>query len=193
MTANPAPPTEMDPDVRRCSRQDCSKEAAPGRLRCASCLERDRQRRVAKRALGKCRSCPELARPGLAMCAACAKRQTAYGRKHRTIQPPEYLVWSKMKGRCSNPRDTMYQYYGLLGVTVCERWRASFSAFMADMGPRPSDKHSIDRIDSAGNYEPGNCRWATTKEQHANRRSSAEVQRLIAEARARQGGHDVHG
>jgi hypothetical protein len=90
----------------------------------------------------------------------------------RSRQPPEYWVWKGMKKRCvpGNVDNTIYYQ----GVTVCERWRKSFAAFLADMGPRPSPEHSIDRWpDNDGNYEPGNCRWATPMEQTHNRRKAA--------------------
>ena len=81
----------------------------------------------------------------------------------------EYRLWSGMKDRCFNKNEQDYPYYGGAGITVCERW-LTFEPFLADMGRRPSPKHSLDRIDGTGNYEPGNVRWATRSLQNYNRR-----------------------
>lgn len=95
--------------------------------------------------------------------------------KHGLRYSPEYQSWAGMKSRCFNPNTEQYGYYGGRGITVCERWLA-FENFYADMGPRPEPKseYSIDRYpDMNGNYEPGNCRWATFPEQMANRRPAS--------------------
>lgn len=82
----------------------------------------------------------------------------------------EYEAWCSMIGRCETESNTSYDNYGARGVKVCERWRSSFENFLADMGERPSPKHSIDRINVNGDYEPLNCRWVTREEQMRNRR-----------------------
>lgn len=81
---------------------------------------------------------------------------------------PEYKIWQSMRARCNNPNTPRYERYGGRGITICERWN-DFNNFLADMGERPSPKHSIDRYPNQnGNYEPGNCRWATNIEQMRN-------------------------
>lgn len=76
-----------------------------------------------------------------------------------------------MIGRCYDKRTNGWDRYGGRGITVCQRWRESFASFLADMGERPAGK-TLDRRETNGNYEPGNCRWATYKEQRHNRRDS---------------------
>jgi hypothetical protein len=85
---------------------------------------------------------------------------------HRT---PTYNTWLGMIQRCEYPHHKDYKHYGARGITVCDRWRTSFANFLADMGKKPAGL-TLDRIDPDGNYEFGNCRWATPKEQRHNRR-----------------------
>lgn len=89
---------------------------------------------------------------------------------HGMARSPVYAVWGSMVSRCTNPNTPQWDDYGGRGIRVCDRW-LKFENFLADMGECPSGM-SIDRIDVNGNYEPGNCRWATPKEQSRNRRNT---------------------
>ncbi len=82
---------------------------------------------------------------------------------------PEYVTWQAMKRRCDYPKDINYKNYGDRGIKVCDRWINSFENFYADMGKKPTAKHSLDRIKVNEGYSPTNCRWATSKEQNSNR------------------------
>lgn len=87
---------------------------------------------------------------------------------HGLSRSSEYETWNRMKARCYNPKDPSYKYYGGRGITVCERWRNSFLAFLEDMGKR-SGNLTLERKDNNGNYELDNCKWATWTEQQRNR------------------------
>jgi len=95
-------------------------------------------------------------------------------RIHGKWNTSEYRSWQQMIQRCYNPKRPQYKYWGGRGITVCDRWRKSFQAFLEDMGPRPKGA-LLDRYpNNDGNYEPGNCRWATQSEQNSNRRRPAK-------------------
>lgn len=86
---------------------------------------------------------------------------------------PTFLSWIAMRARCHNPRHAKFPSYGARGIAVCARWRASFEAFLADMGERPKGT-TVDRIDGTRGYEPGNCRWASPKVQGENANNAAK-------------------
>lgn len=119
------------------------------------------------------------------MCMKHYMRVRKHGSPHKVLQIHKkrggksgmfehrlYVTFTNILQRCYNKNHPGYRYYGARGVRVCDRWQAEdgFVKFLEDMGEKPSDKHSIDRIDNDGDYEPSNCRWATQSEQLLNQR-----------------------
>jgi hypothetical protein len=135
----------------------------------------------------------------------CLQKEATIAKNKSRIRPPkgsgitskfksEFGIYRGMKQRCLSPRCKDFGHYGGRGITICERWigRTGFANFMADMGPRPSTKHSIDRKDNDGPYSPDNCRWATKTEQLNNTRCNRFIEHAgerltIAEWSARTG------
>lgn len=102
-------------------------------------------------------------------------RPPTHGESRGAARTSEYESWAAMLARCHSPSHRWFSRYGGRGIVVCEEWRRSYPAFLAYMGRKPTPRHSIDRIDNDGNYEPGNVRWADDVEQQANRRNTIWV------------------
>jgi hypothetical protein len=98
-------------------------------------------------------------------------RGRQHGLTHGMTRTPEHRTWSGIKTRCTNPRSALWKHYGGRGITMCERWRVSFEAFYADMGPRPRNG-SIERLDNDGPYAPENCVWIDRWQQQRNMTTS---------------------
>jgi len=109
----------------------------------------------------------------------CAQKELTSLRKttHGESKTPEYQAWIRMRQRCLDPDIDNYANYGGRGISVSPDWVNDFPRFLTDVGPKPTPKHSLDRIDVNGNYEPGNVRWATAREQQWNQRHTRMVER----------------
>lgn len=146
--------------TKRCSK--CGEEKAGERFY----SDRSRADGLSRR----CKECTLVERAAYREKNREALRLRARGDRRRV---PERGCWQIMIDRCHDQKNENYHLYGGRGIAVCRRWRESFAAFLRDMGPRPSMAHSIDRFPNGdGNYEPGNVRWATTKQQARNQRTN---------------------
>lgn len=120
-------------------------------------------------------------RRGATVSCGCYQSEVAsraasiHKRKHGMDGTPVYKIWVHMRQRCQNPKAPNYRLYGGRGISVCQAWW-KFENFLSDMGDRPSPEYSIDRIDSNGDYEPSNCRWATKTQQSNNSRTNRRLE-----------------
>lgn len=116
--------------------------------------------------LGKTKECPT--------CARTSRVRSAT--KHGDVGSREYIAYGAMKSRCYDPSNKRYPRYGGRGIAVCGRWLAAYSNFLFDMGRQPSPQHTLERINTDGDYEPSNCRWATLIEQANNRSNNTRIE-----------------
>jgi hypothetical protein len=104
-----------------------------------------------------------------------AKKPDTHGHTRNAGKTLEYNVWDGIVQRCTNPNSDSFKDYGGRGITMCDEWRNSFLIFFTEMGPKPTPRHSIDRIDNEKGYFAGNCRWATRDEQNCHTRRSVTL------------------
>lgn len=134
---------------------------------------------------------------GKSKSCGCLRNETR--KTHGLSHLREYKIWSAMRGRCQNRQNTMFKHYGGRGISVCRAWE-DFTKFLTDVGYAPSPKHSLDRKNNDGNYEPGNVRWVTQSVQCRNKRSAKQVvldqisvEELEAVLKRKKAGVDIFG
>ena len=140
-------------------------------------LERDYTKPNAKNAMWRCQcDCgnttvtagPNIGKTTFSCGCWVRENNSNLNRTHGASKTSEFGIWQGIQQRCHNPNNPRYDRYGARGIVMCERWRCDFRNFLYDMGARPSPKHSVERINNDGNYEPGNCEWALQKVQNRN-------------------------
>lgn len=163
---------------------------------CHACYYRQKRRGTldyfVPKKKGPCINCGATPTVARGLCDKCYCRWKTHGdvtkgkpeKWGQAQHHPLQKLWSGMMRRCNSPKTQNYKNYGGRGISVCERWH-TFWNFVEDMGDRPSLSHSIDRINNNGNYEPGNCRWATHNEQARNKRNTVLSEELAKEIRRR--------
>jgi hypothetical protein len=161
---------------------------SPGKdakVRCACACGREKVSLAYNVRSGNTASCGCLAKEVAAESAKKAAPLAGLAnRTHGMARTPTYQAWRGALSRCYRQKDKRYPDYGGRGIAVCDEWKASFSAFLRDMGARP-DGMTLDRIEVNGNYEPNNCRWATRLQQARNTRANVATEAMAEEIRAR--------
>lgn len=107
---------------------------------------------------------------------ATKRKVSDANRRHGMHETPEYRAWRAMRGRCTNRNHQAYKNYGARGISVCPEWMESFDAFFSHMGPKPSRRHTLERVDNSRGYGPDNCEWRGWKAQNRNRRNTVIVE-----------------